>query len=143
MRKLAEQMILDLGKEGPVITYGHFEKMIIAILSDFFPDIRIALAAIQDRIYDLLPLLRNGYYHPDMNGSWSIKAVLPTVSHDLSYEKLEEVHDGMEAQAAFLEAIHSDTTSDRKETLRRHMLKYCGQDTLALVKIVHYFTRRI
>jgi len=61
----------------------------------------------------------------------------------MSYEKLEEVHDGMEAQAAFLEAIHSDTKSDRKETLRRHMLKYCGQDTLALVKIVHYFTRRI
>jgi len=143
MRKLAEQMILDLGKEGPVITYGHFEKMIITILSELFPDIRRALAAIQDRIYDLLPLLRNGYYHPDMNGSWSIKAVLPTVSDELSYEKLEEVHDGMEAQAAFLETIHPDTTTDRKETLRKHMLKYCGQDTLALVKIVHYFTSRI
>ena len=29
---------------------------------------------------DLLPIYRNHYYHRDMRGSWSIKAVLPTVA---------------------------------------------------------------
>ncbi len=49
----------------------------------------------------------------------------------------------MEAQAAFFEAIHPDTATKRKETLRKHMLNYCGQNTLAMVKIVHYFSSRI
>jgi len=140
MRNLAKQMIVDLGKEGAVITYGHFEKMVVSILIALFPDMEVALAAIQNRIFDLLPLLRASYYHPGMNGSWSIKAVLPTIAPELNYEGLEEVHNGMEAQAAFLEAIHPDTTTDRQEVLRRHMLKYCGQDTLAMVKIVNFFS---
>lgn len=28
-----------------------------------------------DRMVDLLPIARERYYHPDMHGSWSIKAV--------------------------------------------------------------------
>ncbi|HPJ97836.1 MAG TPA: DUF2779 domain-containing protein, partial [Syntrophales bacterium] len=93
----------------------------------------------QDRIFDLLPLLRSYYYHPDMNGSWSIKKVLPTIAPDLIYDNLEEVTNGMEAQTAFLEAIHESTHPERRDVLRRHMLKYCGQDSLAMVKIIHYF----
>jgi hypothetical protein len=98
------------------------------------------LAAIQDRIVDLLPLLRAGYYHPDMGGSWSIKAVLPTIAPEMDYNVLEEVRDGMEAQAAFLEAIHPDTTPERRRSLERHMLSYCGQDSLAMVMVVRHFS---
>lgn len=139
MRSLAEQMIADLGTDGPIITYGHFERMIIDILIELYPDLQTPLAAMQDRIFDLLPLLRSYYYHPDMNGSWSIKKVLPTIAPDLIYDNLEEVTNGMEAQTAFLEAIHESTHPERRDVLRRHMLKYCGQDSLAMVKIIHYF----
>jgi hypothetical protein len=47
MRPLAERMIHDLGSSGPVITYGHFERMVIDILIDLFPDIQKPLEAIQ------------------------------------------------------------------------------------------------
>jgi hypothetical protein len=141
MRSLAEQMIANLGTVGPIITYGHFEKMVIGILIVLYPDLLAPLAALQVRIIDLLPLLRNCYYHPDMHGSWSIKAVLPTIAPDLSYDNLEEVSNGMEAQTAFLEAIHESTLPERREALRWNMLKYCGQDSLAMVRIVQHFIR--
>lgn len=140
MRSLAKQMIDDLGTDGPIITYGHFERMVIGILIELYPDLQSPLAALQVRIIDLLPLLRNCYYHPNMQGSWSIKAVLPTIAPDLTYDNLEEVSNGMEAQAAFLEAIHESTTPERHEVLRRNMLKYCGQDSLAMVRIVRHFS---
>ena len=41
----------------------------------------------------------------DMRGSFSIKAVLPTVAPHQNYESLGEVKDGMAAQAAFEENI--------------------------------------
>ena len=62
------------------------------------PDLAARLAAATERIVDLHPATRRGYYHPAMQGSWSIKAVLPTVAPDLSYAKLGEVQDGLAAQ---------------------------------------------
>ncbi|MEI6208048.1 MAG: DUF2779 domain-containing protein [Desulfuromonadales bacterium] len=140
MRSLADQMIADLGTVGPIITYGHFERMVIGILIELYPDLQASLATLQERIIDLLPLLRQNYYHPDMHGSWSIKAVLPTIAPDLSYDNLEEVSNGMEAQTAFLEAIHETTAPERREALRQNMLKYCGQDSLAMVRIVQHLS---
>ena len=40
-----------------------------------------------------------------MRGSWSIKAVLPTVAPDLGYDELELVSSGEMAEPAFLEMI--------------------------------------
>ncbi len=37
VRNHAEQMILDLEKEGSIITYGHFERMVIGVLIELFP----------------------------------------------------------------------------------------------------------
>ena len=47
-----------------------------------------------------------------MLGSWSIKAVIPTVSPELDYKALEEVQDVMGAQRAYLEAIDAGTSAD-------------------------------
>jgi len=40
------------------------------------------------------------------------------------------------AQEAYKEAINNKTTPERKEKVREAMLKYCEQDTIAMVKIV-------
>ena len=84
---------------------------------------------------DLLPLVR-AYYHPEMKGSFSLKAVLPTVAPDLDYGELDEVQDGTGAQTAFLEAIHPEITIKRRQNLEQKMLKYCEMDSMAMVKLV-------
>ena len=71
-----------------------------------------------------------------MKGSWSIKDILPTISPELNYANLE-VSDGLMAQEAYKVAISHETTPERKAEVRRAMLKYCAQDTVAMVKIVH------
>jgi hypothetical protein len=76
-----------------------------------------------------------------MQGSWSIKAVLPTVAPQLDYAQLGTVRDGSDAQAAYLEAIEPATTRARREQLRRDLLEYCRYDTLAMVEIVAFFSR--
>jgi hypothetical protein len=133
----AKTLIEAVSIHGPVIVYNAgFEGARIKELATAFPHLASELLAIPERFFDLLPLARNHYYHPDMKGSWSIKDVLPTIAPELDYANLE-VSDGAMAQEAYKEAIHSQTTPERKEAVRSAMLKYCEQDTIAMVKIVH------
>lgn len=139
MRGLAENLTETLGEEGPILVYSPFEKTVLNRLAKLFPDLRSDLNELVDRLVDLLPVTRDNYYHPQMKGSWSIKAVLPTVAPDLNYGDFEEVSDGQAAQRAYLEIIDPQTTQERREKLRDELLAYCHLDTLAMVRLAKFF----
>jgi len=140
IRRVAESLIAAAGKTGPVFAYSHFESTRLRDLAGWCPDLAPKLDAIRNRIVDLLALTRRCYYHPEMKGSWSIKMVLPTVAPELEYESLE-VQDGGMAQTAYLEAIDSGTSSERREAIRLSLLEYCGRDTEGLVRLVQFFEK--
>jgi len=102
------------------------------------PELASALLGINDRVVDLLPMARQHYYHPAMKGSWSIKAVLPTIAPDLGYDEME-VANGGDAQNAYSEIVDPKTTRNRKQKLARGLRKYCTLDTLAMVKLAWFF----
>jgi hypothetical protein len=139
MRRLAESLIAALGTQGPVLMYTPFERRVIGELASLFPDLGEDLQAIVDRLVDLAPVTKQNYYHPDMLGSWSIKAVLPTIAPDMDYAALDGIHEGNEASAAYLEAIRPETPSDRRELIGRELLTYCRHDTEAMLRLVHFF----
>lgn len=140
MRSFTESLITQLGDTGPIIVYSSFEATRLRESATRFPDLADALQGVMDRLVDLLPLTRDHYYHPAMKGSFSIKAVLPTVAPELDYKKLNDVHDGSEAQLAYLEMVNAATPANRKAHLQGALLEYCRLDTLAMVKLVHFFT---
>ncbi len=144
MRQLANSLIDACGDTGPIFAYSAgFERGVINKLAERFSGLANPLLAIADRLEDLLPLARNNYYHPAMKGSWSIKTLLPCIVPNLDYNLLNEVHDGGEAQMAYLEAIDPETPGERKNQLRHALLKYCELDTFGLCKIFEYFTNTI
>ena len=142
MRACAESLMEALGRAGPVIVYGGYEGMVIGQLMGRFPDLAEPLAALRQRLVDLLPVVRGAYYHPEMRGSWSMKAVLPTIAPHLDYSTLGEVQEGGAAGATYLELIHPKTEDNRRAQLKTDLLAYCHQDTLGLVEIMRYLTGR-
>jgi predicted RecB family nuclease len=141
MRQAAERLIDTLGSDGAIIVYSPYEKRVLNELALRFPDLEPQLSAVKERLVDLLPLTREHYYHPEMRGSWSIKAILPTIDAGIDYASLDEVRDGEAAQAAYLEAIHEDTAAERRDALREALLAYCRLDTEAMVRLVEFFSR--
>jgi Domain of unknown function(DUF2779) len=138
-RPFTESLIDAVGTHGPIFVYNApFERSRMQELADYYPDLTPALSAAIDRLVDLLPIAREHYYHPEMRGSWSIKAVLPTIAPDLAYDNLEVANGGM-AQEAFGEIMHSDTLPERRQQLHNALLLYCERDTVAMVRIAHYF----
>lgn len=142
IRPLISNLIKNLGKSGPIFVYNQaYEKTVLSKMSELLPDLASDIESVLGRIVDLLPITRTYYYHPSMMGSWSIKAVLPTIAPELDYDNLEEVADGSSAQNAFIEIISPETTDERKQVLIDKLLKYCSRDTLGLVVIIDFFEK--
>lgn len=115
-----------------------FEAGRVTELARNLPELAQELRSIVDRMVDLLPIYRRHYYHRDMRGSWSIKAVLPTLVPEMDYATLD-VADGGAAQATWLRVSNPDTPASQREALRVGLLQYCERDTLAMVRLAHAF----
>ena len=141
MRALAESLIATVGDFGPILMYTSFEQKVINGLAEAYPDLAEDLAEISSRLYDLHPIVKANYYHPDMLGSWSIKAVMPTIDAAMDYSTLEGINEGTAASDGFLEAIDPGTDMMRKQELEEQLRRYCKFDTEAMVTIVRFFTQ--
>ena len=119
--------------------YSNYERTVIAALIRRYPDLADQLTPLLDRLFDLQKVAGKYYYHPAMKGRWSIKTVLPTIAPELDYSRLDGVQSGTEAQVAYRECIATGTTEAKKRHLEERLLAYCKMDTLAMVKIAHYF----
>lgn len=136
---LVKQMLTDITPTGSIIAYNQsFEIGRIKDLALFAPQYAKALLALNDRFSDLIvPFREKGYYHPDFNGSFSIKAVLPALFPDdpeLDYKKLGSVQNGGDAMDTFAR-LHLLKDQSMREQIRQDLLDYCRLDTLAMVKI--------
>jgi hypothetical protein len=137
-RACAETLIRDLGGDRcrSIVAYNaSFERRCVRELALANPDLSDALTEIEAKIVDLLPVTRAAYYHRDQRGSWSIKAVLPTIAPELAYDDLD-VKDGGAAQEAWREAVHIDTTEERRAALKEGLERYCERDTEAMVVLL-------
>ena len=141
-KKITEALIAACGEKGPIYVYSSFEKTRIGELAKRFPRMAPQLLAICERLVDLLPICREHYYHPDQQGSWSIKNVLPTIAPDLRYTELQGVQAGGDAVLAFREAISPATSAARREEIRHQLLAYCRLDTYATVKLWQFLAGR-
>ena len=129
--------LVMLPSEGAVIAWNAaFERTCLLHLAQHAPEHADALQALAARLVDLLPVARRHYYHRDMLGSWSIKAVLPTLAPELDYKTLDGAQSGLEAQELYLEALDPGTSAARHAIIRRALLNYCERDTLALVVLL-------
>lgn len=140
IRRCAEALLAACGDVGPILTYSHFEHSVIGRLAARLPDLKVDLHGLRERLFDLLPLVRQHYYHPDMRGSFSIKAVLPTLAPDLDYTALDRVQDGIGAQIAYEKLLDPSIDPDTRASIAADLLAYCRLDTLAMVRMVRFFS---
>lgn len=141
---LAKQLCKDIPKNACVVAYNTtFEKGRIAEMAEIFPELSEHLMAIRENMIDLMKPFRisfgkytGAFYCQEMQGSYSIKTVLPALCPDFAtaYDELPLIHNGGEAMEIF-PAIHLETF-EKQEEIRNGLLEYCQLDTLAMVKVL-------
>ena len=80
-----------------------------------------------------MPFQQHWYYTPSMQGSYSIKKVLPALVPEMSYDDLE-IQEGGTASILFAAMLTGIFTGDT-EKVRKDLLAYCKMDTMAMVEI--------
>ena len=115
-----------------------FERRCLDHLAEHVPARRAALEAVSAKLLDLLPIVRDHVYHPAFGGSFSMKAVGPALLAGLSYDDLEIGEGGAASTALEGLLLGGELPAPERDALRAHLLEYCAQDTLAMVKLVEH-----
>ena len=131
-----EKLIEDTKNEGKIIVYNKsFEISRLREIADYFPKYASVIEEIIDRIIDIMiPFQKKWYYAPEMEGSYSIKKVLPALVPELSYKELT-IADGGSASLAY-ESLFEEKDMFKIQETRKNLLEYCKLDTLAMVEIL-------
>ncbi len=135
-KHLATELCNVIGGTGSVIVWNKgFECGRNDELAILCPDLAPQLKSINERVYDLMDVFKNGLYVDHrFHGSASIKKVLPVLCPELSYKELE-IGEGTKAMLAWYEMVHGNLTAEEKEQIRQNLLTYCKLDTWAMVEI--------
>jgi len=124
-----------IDQKGSIAVYSNFESECLNDLKSWLPKYEDKITGIQDRLWDLLAVIRAHVYHPGFAGSFSLKSVLPALVPEMSYKGME-VSDGSEAGLAWEKMIRGQVDASERKRLREALLAYCKQDTLAMVRLV-------
>ena len=135
-KKFIEKLLKDAEEEGDVIVYNKtFEITRLNEIARDFPEYSNEIEKLIIRIKDLMvPFQKKYYYAPELKGSYSIKAVLPALVPELSYDELE-INEGSLASIAY-ESLQTETDLMVMAEVKRQLLAYCKMDTIGMVKIL-------
>ena len=131
--QLADRLLEAVGSQGAICAYSGYERTVLTALATAVPERADELAAVSARLFDLLPVVRNTYYHPEFRGSFSIKNVLPVLAPGMGYGDLA-IPDGQTASVHYMQALASSDRGERRRTFD-NLRAYCERDTLAMVRL--------
>ena len=124
------------GRSGSIVVYNQrSNRSDFRNLAAYLPEFAERIANIQARLWDLLPVVRNHVYHPAFAGSYSLKAVLPALVPEMTYEGMP-VANGQDAGLAWESLVRGTLDQAERERIKKALLDYCGQDTLAMVMLL-------
>ncbi len=134
-REFISSLLATLSETGSIVVYSSFESQRLSELASWFPEFADRISALQGRLFDLLPVVREHAYHAAFAGSYSIKSVLPALVPEMTYEDMA-VANGQDAGLAWKKLIRGTVDTVERGRIRKALLDYCGQDTFAMVKLL-------
>lgn len=131
-----ENLLKVLGDKGDIVVYNKaFEITRLKEIARDHPKYAKKIEKLFDRVKDIMiPFQKKYYYTPEMEGSYSIKYVLPALVPELSYENMQ-IADGGTASLAYESLLTLDDFIKIDE-IKKQLLEYCKLDTLAMVRIL-------
>ncbi|WP_162163921.1 DUF2779 domain-containing protein [Acholeplasma hippikon] len=150
-KSLVEYMLKLIKDDGTIIAWNdNFEKARLKEFANFFPEYKEKLINMVERTFDLMAVFKGNYheiypkwgiekkegvnfYHEKMQGSFSIKKVLPILVPSMNYNELD-VKNGNDAMVTY--AMFPYMENKEFVAKKDALITYCRQDTFAMVKIL-------
>lgn len=138
---LAEQLQQDIGPFGSVLVYTGYEMTQNTNMAKALPEHRQFFELLNGRCIDFSwPFSKGLYTHPGFKGRYSIKAVLPVLTSEVSYDGLA-IKEGSVAMTRWRKTVFGEDSPAAKEKVFEDLLAYCKLDTLAMVRIYEHLRK--
>jgi len=136
--EMARRVLEACAKARTVIAYNSpFERDCLRMLAIGAPDLKDELSALETKLFDALPLVREHVYHPRFAGSFGLKSVYPALMEKNEYESLA-IADGELASVRLSTLLFAPETISPEEraALREDLRRYCALDTHGLAEMI-------
>lgn len=134
-RPFVESLLAALPRAGSIIAHSRgAEEGVLKLFLEWFPgEYDQLIAEVRGRLFDTCKLAQDGYYHPKMQCSFSIKKLAPALL-GVGYEDLA-IQDGMAAVRNWRRLTSPEAVVSEQD--RRDLLAYCRRDTELMHGILH------
>ncbi len=140
--EVAQQLLGCVGETGTICVYSEYERFLLFALGDLLPHLKPALSKVVRRLWDLLSVIQQHYYHPDFRGSFSIKTVLPALVPTLAYDDLK-IQNGAVAAVMYQKMVFSEADLIERANIAQALQEYCCRDTWAMVELRRVLMERV
>ena len=134
---VAENLSSKIGENGSILVwYKSFEMGRNKEMGELYPEYSDFFESVNERVVDLMEIFSKKLYRdPAIVGS-SLKAVLPVLVPELSYDDME-VSNGAEALSRWYDEVYKGEDEGRISETMDSLREYCELDTLAMVEILN------
>jgi hypothetical protein len=125
-----------INARGSVVVWNaSFERGVNGEIAKRRPEYAHVIERINSRIVDMREIFSKQYYvHPDFRGRTSIKAVLPVLCPELSYEG-RAIREGATASEQWWEIASGQGGPQKRREIGDALRAYCKLDTYAMYAI--------
>ncbi len=133
-----------LGREGSIVAYNaSFEKRTVRQALEAYPEFEADFSGFEARVIDLYePFRKFHYYHPDQQGSGSMKYVLPALTGQ-SYQGMEIASGSQASREYYLTCLNPEVDETEKKRVLAALETYCHLDTRGMVDIVEVLRKQV
>jgi hypothetical protein len=132
------QTLLDCVRGAATVgTYTQYESTVINdLVRNGIANAKELQSILAEKGLDLKKLVENRVYLEEFVGSFSLKKVLPALSHEHGYGDLR-IQDGEAASAEYKRMSAETTPPEEANSIARDLLAYCQRDTEAMVVLLN------
>lgn len=117
------------------------EETVLNQLVQLYPEYKEDISVLKSKIVDLAEPIRKGnYYHPEMNGNFTLKSIAPLVNQEAGFNNLD-IQSGISAMYIYESLLEQNMIEG--EHIKQQLIDYCEMDALITYQLSNYFRSKL
>ncbi len=118
------------------------EESVLNQLAELYPTYRKDINALKQKIIDIAePIQKANYYHPNMQGNFTLKSIAPILNSEFDFNALS-IQSGITAMYIY-ESLLLQTNIFEAQQIKEQLIEYCEMDALVTLAFYNYLVTKV
>lgn len=118
------------------------EESVLNQLAELYPTYRKDINALKQKIVDVAePIQKANYYHPKMQGNFTLKSIAPILNSEFDFSALT-IQSGITAMYMY-ESLLLQTNIFEAQQIKEQLIEYCELDALVTLEFFNYLVTKV